>query len=319
MIVALLVVGLMVTSPVTVGDDPVVQETWCEYDLIAGQNYDAGTVKIYYMSQGENTWLEIYIITEDGWKIDESHIDIQTTTDNFPTTKKGNFKIGKFEYSTPTTSSSTQHYYEIDDGWEIDGCESLVIAVHAVVYKGCGEEAQWETAWGNGMPFGGNWQMYIKFPCCKYPDYPTDFKVYLNFQSPGPNSYWKITVSDPNNELGDYDNIWPGVFEGWCIDKHNTMSPGNYEVYLTDPYDYDADGDWDLVNWILNHYEDYGFSITEVQNAIWHITDGWAVSGNAETLADDAIAFGEGFRPSVGQFWGIVTPTPQKNIIILDP
>jgi hypothetical protein len=319
MIVTLLVVGLMVTSPVTVGDDSVVQETWCEYDLIAGQDDDAGTVEIYYMSQGDDTWIEVYIITEDGWKISESQVDIQYDSDDFPQTKKGNFKIGKFAYSTPTTATSTEHYFMIDDGWEVDvdKCEDLAIAVHAVVYKGCGEEAQWETAWANGEPFGGNWQMYVLFPCCKYPDYPTDFEVTLNFKHPGSDGYWQITVIDPNGDLDDFTDIWPGVFYGWCIDKAHTMSPGNYDVYLTDPYAYDADGDWDLINWILNHRD--GYTVNEVQNAIWHITDGITVTGNAKELADDAIEFGEGFRPSIGQFWGIVTPTPQKNIIVLDP
>ncbi|MCK5252657.1 MAG: hypothetical protein KAQ96_06895, partial [Thermoplasmata archaeon] len=192
----------------TVGCPPVITETWCEYDLIAGQDEDAGTVEIYYKSQGENTWLEIYIITEDGWKIDESHVDIQYLPENFPATKKGNFKIGKFEYSTPTSATSTQHYYNIADGWVVDGCGSLVIAVHAVVYKGCGEEAQWETAWGNGEPFGGNWQMYINFPCCKYPDYPTGIDLKMWWTHWGAESYWDVTIlEDGSYDLDDYDNI----------------------------------------------------------------------------------------------------------------
>ena len=249
----------------------------------------------------------------------ESHVDIQYDVSYFPQTKKGNFKIGQFAYDTPTTSSSTEHWYKITDDWEIDwdGCGDLVIAVHAVVYKGSGEETQWQTAWANGKEYGGNWQMYVVFPCCKYPDYPTDMTVKLKFEYPGSTSYWKITVIDPDGDLDDYDNIWAGVFEGWCIDKGHTMSPGTYDVYLSDPWDYDGDGDWDLVNWILNHSD--GYSVTEIQNAIWHITDGISVSGGAKELADAAIANGEGFHPSIGQFWGIVAPTPQKNIIVLDP
>jgi hypothetical protein len=324
MAVAILVAVAMVASPMSVGCNdppPKVQETWCEYDLIAGQNYDAGLVKIYYMSQGESTWFEIYIITEDGWKISDSHVDIQIKAANFPQTKKGNFKIGKFAYKTPTTSSSTQHFYKIADKWDIDptNCEELVIAVHAVVYKGCGEDIQEETAWAEGKEYGGNWQMYVIFPCCKYPDYPTDMTVTLKFTHPGQDSYWKITVIDPDGDLDDYENIYAGVFEGWCIDKYHTMSAGTYTVYLQDPWDYDSSGDWDLVNWILNHSDDPKYSVNEIQNAIWHITDGISVSGDAKDLADAAKAYGEGFRPSEGQWWGIVAPTPQKNIIVLDP
>jgi len=319
-IAALLVVGLMVASTITVGCDepPVVTETWCEYDLIAGQDYDAGTVKIYQKSQGDDYWLEIYIITEDGWKIDSSHVDVEKSYEDFPTTHNGNPKIGKFAYSEPDSASDTEHKYIIEGFGELDGCASLYIAVHAVVYKGSGEEMEWQTAWANGKDFEGNsWAMYVMFPCCKYPDYPTDMTVKLKFEYPGSTSYWKITVIDPNGDLDEYDNIWAGVFEGWCIDKGHTMSPGTYDVYLSDPWDYDANGDWDLVNWILNHSD--GYSVTEIQNAIWHITDGISVTGGAKELADAAIANGEGFHPSIGQFWGIVAPTPQKNIIVLDP
>ena len=302
----------------TVGCPPVITETWCEYDLIAGQDEDAGTVEIYYKSQGENTWLEIYIITEDGWKIDESHVDIQYLPENFPATKKGNFKIGKFEYSTPTSATSTQHYYNIADGWVVDGCGSLVIAVHAVVYKGCGEEAQWETAWGNGEPFGGNWQMYINFPCCKYPDYPTGIDLKMWWTHWGAESYWDVTIlEDGSYDLDDYDNIDYDTYVGWCVDRWHTMTTGSQLADLIDPWDWDPTIEWDKINWIINHRD--GYSRQEVQDAIWYYTDGIAPSGNAAVLKAAAEANGEGFRPSVGQMFAIVVDTLQGNIIELDP
>lgn len=320
-IVTLIVAGIMLASVMTVGctPPPVKTETWCEYDLIAGQYYDAGTVKIYQKSQGDNYWLEVYIITEDGWKIDESQVDVEYSYEDFPTTGSGNPKIGKFAYSDPDSATDTEHFYKISGFGELDGCGGLFIAVHAVVYKGSGEDLQWQTAWAKGLDFEGNsWAMYIMFPCCKYPEYPDDVLLKMNFKHWGPESYWGVTIlTDASYDLDDWANIYAGSFVGWCIDEDHTMNAGDHWTYLQDPYDYDDSLPWDKVNWILNHKGDY--SIQEIQDAIWHFVDGKVVTGDALALVNEANANGEGFRPAIGQVWAIVTLTPQKNIIELDP
>jgi len=299
---------------------PIETLVWCEYELVAGQDYDAGRVEIYNKQQGSNYWLEVYIIAEDGWMIDESHVDVQFTADAIPQTKKGNPKIGKFAYSDPDSETSTQHMYKISDFGALDGCQDQVaIAVHAVVYRECGEDAQWETAWGNGEDFEGkNWAMYILFPCCKYPEYPDDVLLKMDFKHWGAESYWDATImTDGSYDLSDWANIAAETYVVWCFDEHHTMSAGTNWAYLQDPYDYDDDLPWDKINWIINHRDDY--TKEEVQNAIWHYADGKSVSGNAAQLVSDADEFGPGFKPSVGQMWAIVILTDQINIIELDP
>ncbi len=322
LIAVFFMVGLMVASPMTVGCDPpppVVQETWCEYDLIAGQIHDAGTVKIYYMSQGDDYWLEIHIITEDGWMIDESQVDIQSDPGNFPATKKGNFKIGKFAYSTPTTTTSTQHIYEITDDWTIDGCGSLVIAVHAVVYKESGEEQQWETAWGNGMPFGGNWQMYVYFPCCKEPIFSPTATVYVKAVYPSGDCYWEVTFNDLEYDTDYLKEGW--TLLGWCFEKDDTMSAGTKNVNLYSTYGDDIPDDdnwdeleWDRINWIINHKGSY--TTTQIQEAIWFIL---GEGGANNQLAQDAAAYGDGFHPSAGQMMAIIIDTYQGIFFEIDP
>jgi hypothetical protein len=320
-IIGALLAAFFMVAPSALSCPPVLQ-LWCDYDLTAGQDYDAGKVEIYYWAQGTNYWLEIKIISEDGWMISESQVHVDEGDDPIPATKKGNPKTGKFEYSTPATSTSTQHTYNIPLDAALDGCGVLEIAVHVVVYKGTGEDRQEETGWGGSEDFGGsNWALKLHFPCCKSPEFPEDVEIYMHFTTSGA-GYWQITVmDDPNNppsyDLDDYENIWAGSFEGWCVDKYHTMGQGNTWAELMEPTDWDPTIEWDKINWIVNHRD--GYSDAEVQDAIWYFTDGIAVSGDAEDLRDDANTYGDGFHPSTGQWYAVVTDTDQKNIIILDP
>ena len=157
------------------------------FTLYAGQHIDVGTVSVWNDCES----LYIKYETTDDWVMTETHLAVVITTyRNFPRTKTGNPKVGKFPYKCcydeteeewlfvqkPDTLSGTcdadgkedatltEITYTIPLTWGI-GAE-LFIAAHAVVEKQIeGEIIQEETAWGEGTRFvkKGNWATYFEY------------------------------------------------------------------------------------------------------------------------------------------------------------
>jgi hypothetical protein len=127
--------------------------------LIAGQNYNAGTVSATF-----DTWLNTLTITystaNTNWILLETHLDVQSSPENFPQNKKGNPIPGHFEYGA--TLSGKTEWTQVIDMSSIEGYVvgyPLYIAAHAVVKNNFGKR---ETGWGEGLPFpGNNWSMYF--------------------------------------------------------------------------------------------------------------------------------------------------------------
>jgi len=147
-----------------------------ETKLLAGRYIEAGNVTVW---NDENN-ISVTVSLADDWQLNETHIDVQNDVLDFPTAKKGNPKVGHFNYKNETHFLyGTATYTEtIPLGNWTDG-ETLYIAVHTeistMLYDEDGNFIDWneESAWGafeidpynipNGAYFGRNWAMYFEY------------------------------------------------------------------------------------------------------------------------------------------------------------
>ena len=125
-------------------------------NLIAGQNEIAGTVNVD--TDGED--LIITYRTNQDWTIDATHLSIgDCDIQSMPTTGSGNPKIGKFDHSTKHSNGINEVSYFID--LSVFSEDNYCFAAHAVVTNMISNET--ETAWAEGIDFGGNsWAMYVE-------------------------------------------------------------------------------------------------------------------------------------------------------------
>jgi hypothetical protein len=148
--------GLYEAFEVEEGTCPLSEPVTTESELLAGQDIEVGLVSV--RDDGEN--VSVKYTTDGDWVITELHLDIECELSEVPQTKKGNPKVGHFEFSEEFITPVTEHEFtkSLD---ELD-CDSIVIAAHAVVNNTItGVE---ETAWADtqGLPFPGeNWAMYF--------------------------------------------------------------------------------------------------------------------------------------------------------------
>jgi Ca-activated chloride channel family protein len=136
-------------------------------NLIAdgGDEYlDVGDVTIWQ----DATNVYVKYVTTGGWEMTETHLHVDDAVADIPQNKKGNPKIGKFDYSNVHSPAVTEYTYTIP--WSLSSGDILYIAAHAVVRKETGQDDEGnpiyreETAWGEGTGFNGNsWAMYIKY------------------------------------------------------------------------------------------------------------------------------------------------------------
>ncbi|MGR5140231.1 hypothetical protein ACQKPX_00965 [Photobacterium sp. DNB23_23_1] len=135
-----------------------------EVTLFAGQTIDAGTVTI---SNDENN-LYVTFSTANDWLLKTTHLHVSTSLAGIPTNKKGNPKIGNFDYQTEHSPYATTFTYTIlKTDLNLGSNNSLVIAAHAEVVKinENNEVIESETGWGDGKPFvdRGSWATYIEY------------------------------------------------------------------------------------------------------------------------------------------------------------
>ncbi len=130
-------------------------------DLLAGQFYNAGFVEVF----ANEEMLTIYIFTDNGWALDETHIYVGTVAP-----KKS--APGQFPYKHEDLGNALFDVYEISlSDYDVVCGNELFIAVHAVV-KGIDNEYGEETAWGAGdfIRADKNWAMYFTEAIeCDYP------------------------------------------------------------------------------------------------------------------------------------------------------
>lgn len=127
----------------------------CE-TLIAGQNYDAGTVCV----SNDTDTITISVTTHDGWTMGETQLALGTSLSDIPTNGPGNPIIGQFPYKTYVDGTSLTYVFDLAD---FDAaCDSnFYIAFHAVASNG----DQVETAWSDGERFTarGSWATYSQY------------------------------------------------------------------------------------------------------------------------------------------------------------
>lgn len=112
-------------------------------DLIAGQHYDVGNVKVWR----DGDILYVKYETIEGWYITETHVEIAFSDLTEIPQKNGNPTPGKFTYSIEHTTPVTEYTEEIDLA-PLGGQTPRYIAAHAAVFEvigdGC-ESPQWAT------------------------------------------------------------------------------------------------------------------------------------------------------------------------------
>ncbi len=119
----------------------------------------------------------------------------------------------------------------------------------------------------------------------------------------GTTSYFVSTLS---GVPGGYD-VSDGVYAGWCIERtHNMYRNVGHGVILyssLDPPDVLNYIDWVAINYILNNHQ--GATMMDVQDAIWHYTDNYPVTGNALALVNAAEA-NPGYDPTTGDILAVI-------------
>lgn len=137
-------------------------------DLLAGQFTDVGDV---YVTHDEMYLYITYLVNEPGWCLQETHMHVAANASMIPQTKRGNPKIGHFDYQREH-DCITEYTYEVPIQWAANA--GIVIAAHAVVSydpadatSAKGGDYSAETAWADGMAFPGNsWAMYFDYVLC---------------------------------------------------------------------------------------------------------------------------------------------------------
>jgi hypothetical protein len=150
-----LVTMLAFTTAIAMAGTPKTTE------LLAGQTIPVGDVSV--SDDGTNLTVT-YVITNESWVINETHLAVAGSLDAIPQTKRNNPIPGQFEYKNESQDLSiTEYTYVIP----LDGLSGdVIIAAHAEVVhlNETGFVDQEETAWGNGTSFAGkNWAMYFTY------------------------------------------------------------------------------------------------------------------------------------------------------------
>lgn len=257
-------------------------------DLIAGQHLKVGVVRV---AQDGDQLRVTYEITTGGWCIVETHLEAQDDPSDFPTTKKGNPRIGNFAHSGYHSCEPSVDYL-IPLPYDAGG-DGVHVAAHAVVESGAADIAGLESLLPATTPFR------------------------LDRLTPR-DSYLDVTISQ--------GSILDGIRDAWCIDLDRQIVPNrNYGADVYSSYSAAAlaglDGklekpeNLDLINWILN--QDFvgstsstGETVTygDVQRAIWTLIEdensnaglGPYSQARANEIVAAALNYGEGFAPACG-------------------
>lgn len=131
-----LLVGLLLPAGVPVLADVDYEGEAETYPLLAGQDTEVGSVKVW----NDEEWLYIQYETTDGWEMTETHLEVGCSLDDFPLNRKGNPQVGRFsegeELAEPTTLWPEQPLKLLLEDFD---CGELLIAAHAAVQKCEGE------------------------------------------------------------------------------------------------------------------------------------------------------------------------------------
>lgn len=99
----------------------------------------------------------------------------------------------------------------------------------------------------------------------------------------------------------------------YIMDIYSTLYPGLMPAYVQEE-------EWDRVNWLINHLDDYAWDWSDLQQVIWKLEDpSWsgtpyggchAITSIGIDMYNDAVAHGDGYVPLPGG-WAAVCFVPQ--------
>lgn len=277
------------------GEDTVVE-------LMAGQHMLAGYVTV------SNDYDNLYVTYETigDWMLRETHLHVASSYDDFPTTKKGNPKVGHFNHKMSHNPPVNTYTYTISlDEYEDE--EVIVFAAHAVVQS---ETYGQETGWAGCEDFPGkNWAVWCSHTIgeCEIDLPPCEAGLQAKFYYPGAATYWDVELFNVPEGFDVQVGIWPS----YCIEQYVYAYPNTlYNICLISSDDENlpsgADGtNWKAVTYILNHED--GYAVNSVQQAIWHYTDGYnPTDPGALELIAAADEFGDDFDPQTGDVMAVI-------------
>ena len=315
--------------------------TW---DLIAGQQYYAGTVEVY--NDAEN--MTVVYATSGDWLLQAVHLYAGETPPAKP-------NPGQFPYKETFNPPVSTHTFVFPLAAVTDQAKGLLyVAAHATLTNGTQSHTAWGGYWNDGDPswdfeWGNRWGGGFNTNVMPNPELPEGWLTYSGYHF-GAYSYWDIvfTGGDENFPPGSFNGPHGRTWAGWCADQAHTMYPGlPYNVQVFSTYDPElpsvAQSDnWDMINYLITqrrnntggiysqNWSDNAVKV-EFELALWYFTGGLGAKpgGLAGQFVDDAIANGDDFIPGSGEWYALVlvpdtstdnnTVRAQMNIIEVDP
>ena len=156
---------------------PVNAQPYPEVDLIADGGDEflvVGNITYGELNTTDGYYFVIIVFLYGEWQLNETHIHVTNGSDGnpIPQTRKGNPKVGRFEYKNDT------HYLYPEEqgmmlminvtekGWQ-EG-DTLQIAVHAEIWNDTAMRE--ESGWCNGTKFNEkrSWAMYFEYTVGDY-------------------------------------------------------------------------------------------------------------------------------------------------------
>jgi hypothetical protein len=117
-------------------------------DLIVGQSIDAGDVTVY----NDGKTLHVQIAAANGWRLNDTFVHIAPTLAQIPVSA-GKPQTSRFEHQQTHERAVTGDVYEIAvNQWPAGTVLSVAAGANATQV---GSSAV-QTAWGDGMMFGGS-------------------------------------------------------------------------------------------------------------------------------------------------------------------
>jgi len=156
--VAVMIISLKLSVFAFGSCEPVV------HSFTGGQHIDVGNVVIW----NDSVNLYVRYDTNDGWKLNKTHINVSTSLDDVPVNNAGVLMIGHFMTQTDHDSIDSFLYsFALSD---FDG-DDLYILTHAEVVPSetnTDSSSTGETAFGGDIPkdFGSRWAFYSEYSVC---------------------------------------------------------------------------------------------------------------------------------------------------------
>lgn len=201
--------------------------------------------------------VQVTFSTFGDWYIQKTHVDVATTKAGLAHNNQNNLVPGKFRFQGPAQSIPYPQQVVMTFAWKDSWTDvsPLYVAALANVCEGEYVDGEWRY-WNFNTACGANEDTLPRYKELKLPTGLVEL-CRVGFPFSDSNTYWQIGLS---GITGSY-NVWNGdQWKGWCAERERDLQ-GCHWVTLIDsrtitPADGDRlykNGEWDRVNWLLNH------------------------------------------------------------------